>query len=1337
MTRVSTPSIILLLSFLLFSLQGQSQWLDWSDETTNRLVLTSVANSDDEEKDISVADLDNDGWEDVVVCRKEPFSISTEGAKSDLLLMNENGVLVDRTSQFAPEFISNVTFARDLYIGDFDGDGWQDVVIANTFGQQPIYYSNQGEDLQGNWLGLVDETSQRFPELVSDVPLICAVWAGDLDGDGDQDIYFVNYKQNGGGGIAKDFLLMNNGQGVFTEEGEARLGILRNSAFGTAAQIHDVDNDGDQDIIKVSTLYAVPPWNGNALVVLFNDGTANFSNWQSLSSQAPYMFEVADFNMDGWLDFFVVDDGQDYYITVTGATPNVSLTYTTTTVTDGVGGFGGNVHKADLDLDGDLDIISSDVDVDIPPCNSGRVLAILENVNGTLVDNHSNAVYEWETNSYDIGILDINKDGLPDFIVGGCAGYRVFMNDNCDLISGSADFDLDGIPDACDPCPTNPDPNCIEPVDYPVISLEGSAARQWNEMLLASIRRDFARPTVHARNLFHTSIAMWDAWAAYDLNACTYLLGKTVDGYVCPFNGVPTPADIDQARHEAISYASYRLLSYRFAHSPDSTNLQIGYNVHMDSLGYDISFTSTDYSTGSPAALGNYIAQSIIDFGLQDGSNEQNAYANTSYSPSNPPLVVDLPGNPDMEDLNRWQPLTLELFIDQSGNEIPGSTPPFLSPEWGAVSSFALKESDRTSYNRGGFDYEVFHDPGSPPLMDTTNASLSEEFKWGFVTDIIWSSHLDTDDGVNWDISPATIGNRTSLPASPSEYPSFYDQLNGGTSGDGHAINPSTGLPYVPNSVPRADYARVLAEFWADGPDSETPPGHWFTLLNYVSDHDSLQKKFMGEGEVLDDLQWDVKSYFMMGGAMHDAAVTAWGIKGWYDTSRPISAIRAMAEFGQCSDTNAPSYHPGGLPLIPGYIELIAPGDPLVGDVSEHLGKIKVKAWRGHDFINNVDTDVAGVDWIRAEDWVPYQRPSFVSPPFAGYISGHSTYSRAAAEIMTMLTGDAYFPGGMGEFLAPQNEFLVFEDGPSVDVTLQWATYRDAADESGLSRIWGGIHPPADDIPGRRIGIDIGIDAFNKAVSYFGTSGGIEICDNEIDDDCDGLIDEGCSACDTNAVPTNLDVVEIGFGTPSPRVNALWNNQNGTTDCEVRGGRIDPTSIGSGTPVFANINNTQVITQTNGSTVLFNILLYNNPNVPFIIGRTYGFEVRCLCEDGTAYTNWSGITPEATFVVPAPPPSLSDGIGDETKMNDAVQITVFPNPSNGQELNIAIEGAGIENGFVRILDMNGRLISESRLDQDVKSGPMNLIFDSPLSRGLYLVQLYNESGIISQRFAVE
>jgi hypothetical protein len=154
-------------------------------------------------------------------------------------------------------------------------------------------------------------------------------------------------------------------------------------------------------------------------------------------------------------------------------------------------------------------------------------------------------------------------------------------------------------------------------------------------------------------------------------------------------------------------------------------------------------------------------------------------------------------------------------------------------------------------------------------------------------------------------------------------------------------------------------------------------------------------------------------------------------------------------------------------------------------DSVENIGKIKLYTWRGHDYIADPLTETAGVGWILAENWWPYQRPSFVTPPFAGYVSGHSTFSRAAAEVMTMLTGDEYFPGGMGEFYCIKDEFLVFEDGPNMDITLQWATYRDASDQCSLSRIWGGIHPPADDIPGRKIGIKVGEDAFALAEKYF------------------------------------------------------------------------------------------------------------------------------------------------------------------------------------------------------------------------------------------------------------
>src|SRR4029453_15567465 len=73
-----------------------------------------------------------------------------------------------------------------------------------------------------------------------------------------------------------------------------------------------------------------------------------------------------------------------------------------------------------------------------------------------------------------------------------------------------------------------------------------SVARLWNEALLNAIRGDFARPTVHARNLFHVSAAMYDAWALYSDTASTYLAGKTVHGYTCELTGVSRSGDLQR-----------------------------------------------------------------------------------------------------------------------------------------------------------------------------------------------------------------------------------------------------------------------------------------------------------------------------------------------------------------------------------------------------------------------------------------------------------------------------------------------------------------------------------------------------------------------------------------------------------------------------------------------------------------------------------------------------------------------------------------------------------------------------------------------------------------------
>jgi hypothetical protein len=330
---------------------------------------------------------------------------------------------------------------------------------------------------------------------------------------------------------------------------------------------------------------------------------------------------------------------------------------------------------------------------------------------------------------------------------------------------------------------------------------------------------------------------------------------------------------------------------------------------------------------------------------------------------------------------------------------------------------------------------------------------------------------LDHTDGETIDISPGAYGNNPI----------------GTDDGAGHAMNPATSAPYAPNVVPRGDFARVLAEFWADGPRSETPPGHWFVLANTVSDSPLLEHRIGGAGVELDRLAWDVRMYVAMGGAVHDAAITAWEIKRRFLCVRPISVVRHMAALGQSSDATGEHYDVNGLPLVPGLIELVTDASSATGERHAHLrryvGQIAVRAWRGEP--GDRSTETGGVAWIRGIDWTPYQRRTFVTPAFPGYISGHSTFSRAAAEVMVALTGSEYFPGGLGEFSAPAGNYLVFEDGPSVEVRLQWATYYDAADQAGQSRIYGGIHVSPDDYNGRLLGSIVGLDAWALALTYF------------------------------------------------------------------------------------------------------------------------------------------------------------------------------------------------------------------------------------------------------------
>lgn len=554
-----------------------------------------------------------------------------------------------------------------------------------------------------------------------------------------------------------------------------------------------------------------------------------------------------------------------------------------------------------------------------------------------------------------------------------------------------------------------------------------SVATLWTDSALDAIRRDFPAPTVHSRNLYHLSAAMWDVWAAYEPTASGVFVNET-----------RTADDIEHERTEAISFAAHRLLTSRYRGSTGAAESLTQFNETLTSLCFD--GTTADGRDG-PAAFGVRVAETILAASSDDGSLETNGYLDPTYESVNPPLVVDQPGT-EMVDPNRWQPLSIATQMTQNG-QLVGSLPQvFIGPNWGYVTPFAIKPDPELG---------LPIDPGAPPLLDSdtfaVDASLVVEF----------SSRLDPLADTTIDISPASLGN-VEL--------GTYDAT-------GRTTNPITGAPYEPNLVLEADYGRVIAEFWADGPDSETPPGHWNTLAIGVGDALETEGALTIDGRPVERVEWDVKTGLALNGALHDTAIAVWGAKAHYDYARPISMIRYLGQQGKLQET-------------PGVIETITETTSAAGERHAHLasyiGEQAVYAWLGEP--SDTDLITSGVDWIRAADWVPYQRSSFVSPAFAAYVSGHSGFSRAAAEVLTELTGSPYFPGGIATHTVEPGG-LIHEAGPTDTVTLQWATYRDAADQAGVSRIWGGIHVPADDINGRIMGAEIGSIAVDQARRHF------------------------------------------------------------------------------------------------------------------------------------------------------------------------------------------------------------------------------------------------------------
>ena len=276
-------------------------------------------------------------------------------------------------------------------------------------------------------------------------------------------------------------------------------------------------------------------------------------------------------------------------------------------------------------------------------------------------------------------------------------------------------------------------------------------------------------------------------------------------------------------------------------------------------------------------------------------------------------------------------------------------------------------------------------------------------------------------EGATLDIDTATItlADGTTLPVSRALV--------------GTIINPAfieQAEDVVAASANLTDREKLIAEFWEDGGATSFPPGTFMTFGQFVSardDHD--------QGE-------DARMFLALANAVMDAGIATWEARVHYDYARPVRVIRELGELG------------------------------LVGEFDAELGGYAIEAWGGPG---------EGTQTILASDFVTYQTPEAdPSPPFAEYTSGHSSFSAGGAEILRLFSLSDGF-GGSVEFTSGSSRF---EPGtsPGDTVTLAWDTFTAAADEAGLSRIYGGIHFEDGDVNGRALGRAVAREVFERAI---------------------------------------------------------------------------------------------------------------------------------------------------------------------------------------------------------------------------------------------------------------
>ncbi len=512
----------------------------------------------------------------------------------------------------------------------------------------------------------------------------------------------------------------------------------------------------------------------------------------------------------------------------------------------------------------------------------------------------------------------------------------------------------------------------------------------WNKELLAAFTATSARPTVNCRNLFIVHASIYDAWAAYTDVSLDSSGGSSLRR--------PSAERTVSNQRAAALYAAYHACTALF---PAYETANGRFRALLVAEGLDASAaTLASVDPATAAGTGHQAFLNVQAVRASDGSNAANNFVDitsanypTLYAPVNSadPTALnsvgrvcnpgDVPGITCF-DFSKWAPLRVPTGTVVDGNNFP------------AVDNA----------NPASFRDQTFLTP-----------------HWGAVRPFALSAFGQL---------------RPAAPPTPGSAATYTDGL-GRVRTEDQAYNEQVD-EVLSITAGLTERQKAIAEYWADGPASVTPPGHWNDFAQDVSFRDR------------NDFGSDVKMFFALNAGLLDSSICCWEAKRFYDFIRPVSAIQH-----KYFNSNIQSYAGPGL----------------------------------------------GTQTIPGRSFRPFQSLTFVTPAFAEYTSGHSTFSACGAQILSSFSGrsdlnslplelpvDRNNDGvndKLGEYTLKVGSLGIEPGLPTQDVTLSWSTLQEAADEAGISRLYGGIHFQDGDRRGRIAGRQVGAQALAKAQRLF------------------------------------------------------------------------------------------------------------------------------------------------------------------------------------------------------------------------------------------------------------